>query len=152
APAAALSTALLAQAAASAAVPRAAVRATMAAAVRAITPAAASRGVAALALAALVACVGLASLWSTRVAPPQVAGPGGDKSATPRRLDREGDPLPPGVLARLGTTRFRHEAWVDAAAFSPDGHTLATASAGQVTLWDAATGRPRRGLEHAGGT
>ena len=37
-------------------------------------------------------------------------------------------------------------------AASPDGKVLATASDGDITLWDLATGRPLRTLEgHAGG-
>ena len=54
-----------------------------------------------------------------------------------------GDPLPPGAFARLGTTRFRHEGWVEAAAFSPDGRTLASAGRSDIIFWDAATGRER---------
>ena len=53
------------------------------------------------------------------------------------------EPLPSGALARLGTTRFRHEAWVEAAAFSPNGRTLASAGGSDIILWDAATGRER---------
>jgi WD40 repeat protein len=58
--------------------------------------------------------------------------------------DRFGDPLPPGALARLGTTRFRPGDWVRAAALSPDGKTLATASWRAIDLWDLATGRKVR--------
>jgi WD40 repeat protein len=74
------------------------------------------------------------------------------------RLDRFGDPLPEGVVSRLGTSRFRHGAEVRSVAFAPDRKTLA--SGGQdnaVRLWDIATGKELRrftavtglGAEHA---
>jgi RNA polymerase sigma factor (sigma-70 family) len=65
--------------------------------------------------------------------------------AEPRR-DRYGDPLPPGAVARLGTLRFRHRTKVTDIAFAPNGRTLA-AVAGNVLLWDVATGLERRELE-----
>src|SRR5438132_401423 len=75
------------------------------------------------------------------------------------RTDANGDPLPEGALARLGTGRFRHVA--AAVAFAPDGKTLATAgrfhacspdgkflAAGSedaaVRLWEVATGKEVR--------
>jgi RNA polymerase sigma factor (sigma-70 family) len=58
------------------------------------------------------------------------------------RVDRQGDPLPEGGLARIGTLRFRHGHTVSAIAFSPDGKTLATASWDrEVRLWERATGK-----------
>jgi len=35
------------------------------------------------------------------------------------RLDRFGDPLPPGAVARMGSARFRHLRYRAAGAFSP---------------------------------
>ncbi len=74
-----------------------------------------------------------------------VVGVGGTTPAEelkPARADRYGDPLPPGALMRLGTIRFRHGAPIKAAAYSPDGKTLATAGqGGTIRLWDAATGK-----------
>jgi WD40 repeat protein len=63
-------------------------------------------------------------------------------AADPRQasVDRYGDPLPEGALARLGTRRFRHTRHALAIAFSPDGKTLVTAS-GDIRVWDAATGK-----------
>jgi WD40 repeat protein len=65
--------------------------------------------------------------------------------ADPRR-DLYGDRLPPGALARLGTIRFRHSTKVTDVAFAPDAETVA-AVAGNVHLWDVATGTERRELE-----
>src|SRR5262249_19727521 len=59
------------------------------------------------------------------------------------RLDRFGDPLPPGVLARLGTVRFHR---CGCAAYSPDGKTIATADRDEVNLWEVATSRKIRRL------
>jgi WD40 repeat protein len=74
-------------------------------------------------------------------APPQ---PGANVS----RTDRHGDPLPEGALLRLGTVRYRAGLPNDAA-LSPDGKTLATASQGDITLWDVNTGRPLHRLNNA---
>lgn len=60
-------------------------------------------------------------------------------------LDHFGDPLPEGVVARLGTVRFRHGGEVRAVTFSPDGKTMA--SGGQdntVRIWEIATGKELR--------
>jgi RNA polymerase sigma factor (sigma-70 family) len=61
------------------------------------------------------------------------------------RTDAGGDALPEGVIARLGTLRFRGVR--GSLTFSPDGRLLATAGgpAGErITLWDRATGRAVR--------
>jgi WD40 repeat protein len=73
----------------------------------------------------------------------QAAGQGAAGEAS--RLDRHGDPLPPGAIARLGTTRSRsdkqpvlgHEAQVIAVIFSAGGKELLTAGQGRpVYRWD----------------
>src|SRR5438045_866429 len=63
---------------------------------------------------------------------------------------RAEEPLPPRALARLGTPAFYHDGEVTAAAISPDGARIASASVAKVTrdesittvcLWDTDTGR-----------
>jgi WD40 repeat protein len=64
---------------------------------------------------------------------------------TPVRTDRDGEPLPAGTLARLGTLRWRHGTNVTHVAFLPDGKALLTASQdGIVRLWDRETGKEIR--------
>ena len=67
------------------------------------------------------------------------ATPFGDEPQA--KVDRYGDPLPPGAVARLGTVRFR-AGFVRAAGLSSDGKTLRTVSVGpDLRTWDVATGR-----------
>src|SRR5262249_4432107 len=57
--------------------------------------------------------------------------------------DRYGDPLPPGAIARLGTTRLRHvTSHIKDAAFSGDGKMLASVGWDRrLHLWDTANGK-----------
>jgi WD40 repeat protein len=59
----------------------------------------------------------------------------------PQGVDANGDPLPKGALARLGSTRWRHETGISAQAASPDGKWLATGGGRSVRISDAATGK-----------
>ena len=57
------------------------------------------------------------------------------------RLDRHGDPLPAGAVARLGTVRWRHPDGPMHLAFSHDGKTLASSGWEQVRFWEVSSGR-----------
>lgn len=64
------------------------------------------------------------------------------ENAAPEKTDLNGDPLPPGALARMGEVRFRHVN-VQSLAFSPDGKFLASGGEG-IRQWEMATGKPVR--------
>ena len=58
------------------------------------------------------------------------------------KTDQNGDALPPGALARMGTMRWRHGDVVTFVAATPDGKAVLTASQdGILRLWDRATGK-----------
>lgn len=62
--------------------------------------------------------------------------------AEPRkpRADWQGDPLPDGVLARMGSGRMHHPGGVRTLAFSSDGKSIVSAGE-DLRVWDAATGK-----------
>ena len=66
------------------------------------------------------------------------------------RHDQQGDPLPAGAIARLGTVRWR--VYATSLSFSPDGKTLASGSFDDaVHLWEVDSGKGTRrqvGGEH----
>jgi RNA polymerase sigma factor (sigma-70 family) len=75
--------------------------------------------------------------------------PEGAKDTEPKEaqaaVDRYGDALPPGALARMGTVRFRPGDSVGRLAFSPDGKLLASGNWHMsVRLWEAASGKEVR--------
>ncbi len=63
------------------------------------------------------------------------------------RLDRLGDPLPPGAVLRLGTARLRQPGRVTAIAFTADGKQLASAGNHVIRVWGADTGKELRQLK-----
>jgi RNA polymerase sigma factor (sigma-70 family) len=64
------------------------------------------------------------------------------------RVDRYGDPLPPGALLRLGSLRLRAGAPVFAVRFTPDGKAVFSGSSTpRARLWDVATGKELRGFD-----
>src|ERR1700682_5604761 len=70
------------------------------------------------------------------------------ETAKPAQPDTQGDPLPEGAFARLGTGRLRH--WgskISAIAFSPDGSTLAPVAGETIRFWDPATGKETRRID-----
>ncbi|HEY7315775.1 MAG TPA: sigma-70 family RNA polymerase sigma factor [Gemmataceae bacterium] len=73
-------------------------------------------------------------------------------SARESRKDRQGDPLPEGATARLGTLRMRHTEMTASAVFTRDGKTAIVGDgAGNLVYWDVATGREVRRLRGAPG-
>ncbi len=90
----------------------------------------------------------------TPAAPPQAAAgsaavaeqtsPDSGASSDDVTTDRYGDVLPPGAIARLGTSRLRHAQMVRCVAFSPNGRIIASGGLdGVIRLWDPETGKDR---------
>jgi RNA polymerase sigma factor (sigma-70 family) len=82
---------------------------------------------------------------------PEPAAPPAEKPAP--RADAQGDPLPPGAVARLGSQRLRQADGVSAFAFSPDGKLLATGGGDAdewLHVWDVQTGKLVRRLPESG--
>lgn len=61
----------------------------------------------------------------------------------PIRVDADGVPLPPGVLARIGSTRFRHTGRCTHVFLSGD-RVLGVTADGDLYTWDATSGRRLR--------
>ncbi len=112
----------------------------------------ASMGLAKLKAAAVVCVLGLAVIGAAWAARPGSAVPSPTEAVSDERdsdktemakVDRDGDALPPGAVARLGTVRFRQSDLAGQFAVSPDGRTLAAVADNALTVWDA-EGRPLR--------
>jgi RNA polymerase sigma factor (sigma-70 family) len=73
----------------------------------------------------------------------EVAGPPHADETPPPRQDRLGDPLPPGAVARMGSSRFRHLTHMATlgVVVSPDSKTLLTTSEYGVRAWSMTTGK-----------
>ncbi len=77
--------------------------------------------------------------------PPPARDRGVPAAAGGGRVDRFGDPLPAGALARIGTVRLQQGSSVHSLCYSPDGKLLASAGGDSTArLWDVATGREVR--------
>jgi RNA polymerase sigma factor (sigma-70 family) len=73
---------------------------------------------------------------------PVAQAPGSPEPAP--HVDREGVPLPPRALARMGSTRMRHAGRVHAVNFAQSGRMLVSLASDGVLVSDVATGRPFR--------
>src|SRR5262249_51076829 len=81
------------------------------------------------------------------VAPRDAAVPARGREAPRPAVDRHGDPLPAGAVARFGTFRLYQSGGIFALAYSPDGKLLVTTGGdAKVVLWDAVTGKKVRDL------
>jgi RNA polymerase sigma factor (sigma-70 family) len=75
---------------------------------------------------------------------PRAERPAGPQKASPTAaapVDRLGDPLPPGAIARMGTVRFRHTDSVNFLALTPDAKLCVSADWSEVRVSEVATGR-----------
>lgn len=101
-------------------------------------------------LVGILATAGAVTAYQVQTAKPSPAeakasAPTDTARAQPRpRLDLYGDPLPEGVLARMGTERLRHPSALRVM-FAADGATLISAGQDQaVRFWDLASGKLQR--------
>jgi RNA polymerase sigma factor (sigma-70 family) len=70
------------------------------------------------------------------------AAPPTERQEVKPALDRHGDPLPPGAVARMGTVRFRTGTTVNTVAWAPNGQLLASAGEGRlIQIWDPMSGK-----------
>jgi WD40 repeat protein len=72
------------------------------------------------------------------------------RAEPPARTDAQGDPLPAGALARLGTTRFRDGNNLNQVALAPDGKTITVSGPQSLRILDLATGKELRTLKTNG--
>ncbi len=134
---------------------------TVRAAVRAVGGGMAVRAAGRLVVAALVLAGALvAGVGMSLRSPEASAAESGNAAAKPAepaarpRVDRFGDTLPDGSIARLGSLRFDHSWMSSGIVWSPDGKVIASiggySSARKLCLWDAATGKERQDIAAEG--
>ena len=76
--------------------------------------------------------------------PGKAADPPKPAPETRFAVDRHGDPLPEGAVARLGTTRFRSGGWINAVRFTPDSRSVCSIGMDAVHFFDATSGKRLR--------
>src|SRR5262249_39139381 len=96
--------------------------------------------------ALLIGSVTLLLCQSVGNPPPVWARSSAPAPETQGAVDRAGDVLPAGAIARLGTLRWRYDGSATTLAYSPDGRILAGSCAGKIILWESATGKRIRQL------
>jgi len=79
-------------------------------------------------------CAGIVGLFVALAPPAQ-------RSAPPAVARGSAEPLPPGAVARLGSTAFLHPDPVYALSISVDGATVYTTAGTSAFAWELATGR-----------
>lgn len=75
---------------------------------------------------------------------PEPSSPATQRLDLPLPVEPQADPLPRQAIARLGTTRFRSDSWINVASVAPGGNQILGLGFKSVILWDAATGREVR--------
>lgn len=77
--------------------------------------------------------------------------PARERKPPPPKLDRHGDPLPAGAVARLGTQRMSHRDAVSFVQFTPSGKEVISGSRNDsLSYWDVALGERRHDFDAAG--
>ena len=79
--------------------------------------------------------------------PPPGSGPARADNPSAVHKDWEGNALPAGAVARVGSARLRHGRHVYHLTYSPDGKVLASVGDEVLNLWDAASGKPLAHVE-----
>ncbi len=107
-------------------------------------------GVAVLAMTMALTVSALGLVYRAPAETPASASPQEKQARQPaKRVDAQGDPLPPQAMARLGSLRLFHGADVRFVVLSPDGKRVAsTDDSGVNKLWDVQTGRELPLAEH----
>jgi WD40 repeat protein len=88
------------------------------------------------------------TLAATAALAQEVVEPRIERPAAAPKLDRYGDPLPAGALARLGTIRLREPMGCQCVALSADGALVVSSGHHWVRVWETSTGKKLREFPH----